>query len=146
MLDRIKNDLIASMKSGNKERVKTLRMITSAIKQIEVDKRDIIITEDIVISVLNKMLKQRQESILAFTNAKRVDLVEIEEKELDVIKEFLPVQLSIEEAKMIIEDVLTCNNITTKTDLGKAMTLLKTQLNGKTDMKFVSEYVRTILV
>jgi len=146
MLDRIKNDLIVSMKSGNKERVKTLRMITSAIKQIEVDKRDTIIDDSVVISVLNKMLKQRQESIEAFTKADRRDLIEIEETELVIIKEYLPQQLDIEEVKTIVEVTLAGNNITTKKDLGKAMSLLKSQLNGKTDMKFVSEYVRAILV
>ena len=145
MLDKIKTDLIASMKAGDKERVKTLRMITAAIKQIEVDKRDTIIDDNVVISVLNKMVKQRLESIEAFTKADRTDLIEIEEAELVIIKEYLPQQLDIEEVKTIVEVTLAGNNITTKKDLGKAMSLLKPKLNGQADMKFVSEYVKQLL-
>ena len=114
MLDKIKTDLIASMKSGDKVKVKTLRMITSAIKQIEVDKRDTVIDNTIVISVLNKMVKQRLESIDAFTKANRKDLIAIEEDELAIIKAYLPEQLDTVEIKSLVVATLESNGITNK--------------------------------
>ena len=146
MLDKIKTDLIASMKSGDKVKVKTLRMITSAIKQIEVDKRDTVIDNTIVISVLNKMVKQRLESIDAFTKANRKDLIAIEEDELAIIKAYLPEQLDTVEIKSLVVATLESNGITNKKDLGKAMSLLKNILNGKADMKIVADLVKQHLI
>jgi len=91
--DRIKEDMKASMKSGAKARLGVIRMILAAIKQVEVDER-VELDDDRVIVVLDKMLKQRRESIKQYRDADRVDLAEIEEAEVLVIQDFLPQALS----------------------------------------------------
>lgn len=146
MIDQIKSDLIIRMKTGQRERTKTLRMITAAVKQQEVDKRGIIVDNDLVITTLNKMCKQRQESIEAFKIANRLDLIAIEESELAVLLDYLPKKLKDDEVIVIVDKALHDNGITTKTDLGKAMTILRPLLNGKGDMKFVADYVKSKLV
>ena len=137
----ITNQKIAAMKAKDSFRSNTLGSILAAIKQYEVDNQKEA-NPDIIISILNKMSKQRQESITQFTNGNRPDLSEIEEKELVIIKEFLPKQASEGEVLAIIDSIFSTFDNPTMKDMGKIMGKVKAELNGKADMAFVSKLIK----
>jgi uncharacterized protein YqeY len=135
----------AALKAKDSQRVQTLRLVTAAIKQYQVDNRGEEVDEAKLITILNRMVKQRQESITLFTAANRMDLVAVEERELAVIKEFLPQEASQEEIDKVIADAIAKSGATTVKDMGKVMTLVKTELNGKADMSKVSASIKSRL-
>jgi len=142
--DRIKEDMKASMKSGNKARLGIIRMILAAIKQIEVDER-IELDEARTIAVLDKMLKQRRESIRQFRDAGREDLAEIEEAEITVIQDFLPQPLSEQEIEDMIASAIADTGAESIKDMGKVMGTLKAKMQGRADMAIVSAKIKTAL-
>ncbi len=142
--DRIKEDMKASMKSGNKARLGIIRMILAAIKQIEVDER-IELDEARTIAVLDKMLKQRRESIRQFRDAGREDLAEIEEAEITVIQDFLPQPLSEQEIEDMIASAIADTGAKSIKDMGKVMGTLKAKMQGRADMAIVSAKIKTAL-
>ena len=144
LIDRIKEDMKASMKAGNKARLGVIRLILAAIKQVEVDER-IQLDNDRVILVLDKMLKQRRESIRLFADAGRHDLVAIEEAEILVIQDFLPLALSEEEIDAMVSDAVFESGAESVKDMGKVMGLLKAQMQGRADMSVVSAKIKAAL-
>jgi len=144
LTDRIKEDMKACMKAGNKSRLGVIRLILAAIKQVEVDER-IQLDNDRVILVLDKMLKQRRESIRQFADAGRHDLVAIEEAEVLVIQDFLPQALSEEEVDAMVADAVTESGAESIKDMGKVMGLLKTKMQGRADMSVVSTKIKAAL-
>jgi uncharacterized protein YqeY len=144
LTDRIKEDMKASMKGGDKTRLGVIRLILAAIKQVEVDER-IQLDNDRVVLVLDKMLKQRRESIRQFADAGRHDLVAIEEAEIQVIQDFLPQALSEEEIDAMVNDAVIESGAESVKDMGKVMGLLKTKMQGRADMSIVSAKIKAAL-
>jgi uncharacterized protein YqeY len=144
LTDRIKEDMKASMKGGDKARLGVIRLILAAIKQVEVDER-IQLDNDRVILVLDKMLKQRRESIRQFADAGRHDLVAIEEAEILVIQDFLPQALGEEEIDAMVSDAVIKSGAESVKDMGKVMGLLKAQMQGRADMSVVSAKIKAAL-
>ena len=144
LTDRIKEDMKASMKGGHKARLGVIRLILSAIKQVEVDER-IVLDNERTILVLDKMLKQRRESIRLFADADRQDLIAIEEAEIAVIEDFLPQALTDEEVDSMVAEAVRESGAESVKDMGKVMALLKTQMQGRADMSVVSVKIKTAL-
>ena len=144
LTDRIKEDMKASMKGGHKARLGVIRLILSAIKQVEVDER-IVLDNERTILVLDKMLKQRRESIRLFADADRQDLIAIEEAEIAVIQDFLPQALTDEEVDSMVAEAVRESGAESVKDMGKVMALLKTQMQGRADMSVVSIKIKTAL-
>ncbi|MEY4720186.1 MAG: hypothetical protein RL563_2804 [Pseudomonadota bacterium] len=139
--DRIKEDMKASMKSGDKARLGVVRMILAAIKQVEVDER-IELDDARVIVVLDKMLKQRRESIKQFRDANREDLAVIEEAEVIVIQDFLPQPLTEGEIDAMVAQAIADTGAKSVKDMGSVMALLKPQMQGRADMAVVSARIK----
>lgn len=144
LTDRIKDDMKASMKGGDKSRLGVIRLILAAIKQIEVDER-IALDDGRTIQVLDKMLKQRRESIRQFADAGRNDLVAIEEAEVLVIQDFLPKALSEEEVDIMVSSAVVESGAESVKDMGKVMALLKVKMQGRADMSVVSAKIKVAL-
>ncbi|MCK5359640.1 MAG: GatB/YqeY domain-containing protein [Gammaproteobacteria bacterium] len=142
--DRIREDMKASMKGGDKARLGVIRMMMAAVKQREVDER-IELDDDQVILILDKMLKQRRESISQFRSGDRIDLAEIEEQEILVIQDFLPQALTDNEVSKLIEEAIAESGATQIRDMGKVMGILKPKMQGRTDMALVSSRVKELL-
>lgn len=144
MTDRIKEDMKAAMKSGDKARLGVIRLILAAIKQVEVDER-IVLDNERVIQVLDKMLKQRRESIRQFADAGRDDLVAIEEAEVLVIQDFMPQALTEAEIDAMVGEAITGSDAESIKDMGKVMGLLKAKMQGRADMSIVSLKIKAAL-
>ena len=142
--DRILQDVKDAMRAKDKPRLGTLRLITSAIKQIEVDKR-IELDDEQVLSVFDKMCKQRRESIAQFEKAGRDDLIAQEVSELDIIQPYLPEQLSDTEIAELIDAAMTATGASSIKDMGKVMGQLKSKLQGRADMGAVSAMIKAKL-
>ena len=134
----------SSMKGGDKARLSVIRLMLAAIKQIEVDER-IELDDSRITAVLDRMTKQRRESIEHFSRASRDDLIEIEEFELQVIREYLPEALSETEINALVEQSIQASGATSIKDMGKVMGILKPQLQGRADMKTVSQLIKSRL-
>jgi uncharacterized protein YqeY len=144
ILDRIKEDMKASMKSGDKPRLGVIRLILAAIKQVEVDER--IALDDVrTIQVLDKMVKQRRESIRQFADAGRADLVAVEEAEVAVIQDFLPDALTDTEIDALISEAIAETGASTVKDMGKVMAILKAKMQGRADMASVGAKIKSAL-
>jgi len=141
---RINDDVKTAMRSKDKERLGTLRLLTAAIKQIEVDKR-IELDDEQVVAVIEKMLKQRKDSIEQFEKAGRNELAEIEIKEVAILKEFMPEQMSDADVDALIDEAIASTGAEAMKDMGKVMGILKPQLAGKADMGAVSGKIKAKL-
>ena len=135
----------AAMRQRDKARVAALRLVNSEIKRVEVDQRGGELDDDSVIEVLNRMLKQRKDSLRQFTDAKRIDLAEQEQFEIDVITAFMPEPLSAADLKTIIEQAVTDAQAQSMREMGKVMGLLREPLKGRADMGAVSAQVKALL-
>lgn len=144
LTELIKDDMKAAMKSGDKARLGVIRLILAAIKQVEVDER-IVLDNDRVIQVLDKMLKQRRESIKQFADAGRDDLVAIEEAEVLVIQDFMPQALTEAEIDVMVSEAVAESGAETVKDMGKVMGLLKAKMQGRADMSIVSLKIKAAL-
>lgn len=138
---RIQDDIKTAMKAGDKQRLGTLRLMASDIKQREVDDR---ITPDdtIVIAILDKMSKQRRESIRQYGEAGRDDLVAVEQAELDIIADYMPAAMSDEEIDILIADAIDRTGASTIKDMGKVMAQVKPLAQGRADMSAVSQRIK----
>lgn len=134
----------SSMKSGGKNRLGVIRLMLAAIKQIEVDER-IELDDTRVIAVLDKMAKQRRESITQFDQAGRDDLSAIERAELKIIREYLPEALSEAEINQLVEQTIAATGAASIKDMGKVMGMLKPKLQGRADMGQVSQLIKSRL-
>jgi uncharacterized protein YqeY len=135
-------DMKSAMKSGEKDRLGVIRLMLAAIKQREVDER-IELTDADVLVVLDRMVKQRRESISQFESAARDDLAAIERAELEVIQAYLPQQLSPEEIDVIVAKAVSECPVTGPAAMGQIMAVLKPQLQGRADMSQVSGLVKS---
>ena len=138
---RIQQDMKDTMRAAEKARLSTIRLILAAIKQREVDERKELDDVEIAL-VLEKMVKQRRESISQFEKAGRTDLVEQETAELAVIQPYLPEQLNESELNALIEEALAQSGATSIKDMGKVMALLKPRVQGRADMGAVSALIK----
>ena len=141
---QLQADMKSSMKSGDKKRLGVIRLMLSAIKQVEVDER-IELDDARVIAVLDKMVKQRRESISQFTSAGRDDLTAIEQAELEIIGEFMPEALSEAEIDAMVDQTIAATGASSIRDMGKVMGMLKPQLQGRADMSQVSQLIKSRL-
>jgi len=138
---RITDDMKSAMKAKDKQTLKAVRMILGAIKQKEVDDR-IELDNAQVLTVIQKMVKQRKDSISQFSDAGRTDLVEVEEAELVVINSYMPEQLSDAEVAAAVDKAIIDSGADSMKDMGKLMGMLKGQLDGKADMGLVSRLIK----
>jgi uncharacterized protein len=143
LLTHIKNEMKVAMKSGDKTRLGVIRLILAAIKQIEVDER-IELDDGRVLLVLDKMVKQRRESIRQYTEGNRTDLAEIEAAEITVIQTFLPQPLTEIEIDSMIAQAIADSNATSIKEMGKVMALLKEPMQGRADMSIVSAKIKVV--
>jgi len=144
LIAKIQEDVKAAMRSKDKERLQTLRLITAAIKQIEVDQR-IELDDAGLLTVLEKMLKQRKDSIEQFDKAGRDDLSSKEKAEVLIIQEYMPEQMSEEEVAAIVDAAVASTSSESMKDMGKVMGQVKPQVAGKADMGLVSKLVKAKL-
>jgi uncharacterized protein len=142
--ERITEDMKAAMRAKDSERLGTIRMVTAAIKQREVDER-IQLDDTQVLSVLEKMIKQRKESIAQFTAGGREDLAAKENKEIELLQTYLPAQLSEAELDALVADAVAKSGATSIKEMGKAMALLKQSAQGRADMGVVSAKLKAKL-
>ena len=133
-----------AMKSGEKERLAVIRLIMSAMKQVEVDER-IELDDSRVLGILDKMVKQRRESIGQFQSGGRDDLVKKEQAEIDIISEFLPQALSEQEIEAIISSAISETGAASMKDMGKVMGIVKPQITGRADVGAVSQKIKSLL-
>ncbi len=141
---RITDDMKSAMRSKEKQRLLTIRLILAAIKQREVDERCELNDNDIVV-LLDKMAKQRRESIEQYRKAHRQELEEQEQFELKIIQEYLPAALSEAEIETLIAEAINSTGASTMQEMGKVMGLLKPQLQGRADLGAVSTRVKALL-
>ena len=142
LTQRINEDLKTAMKSGNKLRLETLRMLRAQIIEFEKKGLDRPMNEDDEMSILMSASKKRKEAIEIFTKAGRMELVAQETKELEIISEYLPKQLSREDAEKIVENLIQQSGAASMKDLGKVMPIAMKELKGKIDSKVTSEIVK----
>ena len=140
----IQDDMKSAMKAGEKERLGVIRLILAAIKQIEVDQR--IVLDDVqIIAVLDKMLKQRRDSIAQYTAASRTDLADVESAEVVIIQSYMPQALTDAEIDALVEQAVAEVGASSIADMGKVMALLKPNLQGRADMGAVSTRIKAKL-
>lgn len=138
---QLTEDMKAAMKSGDKERLSVIRLINAAIKQREVDER-ITLDDVAVIAIMDKMVKQRQESIRQYDAAGRNDLAAVERAEMAVIETYLPQKMGEAEILAEIQTAIAATGAASAADMGKLMGVLKPKLAGKADMAQVSALVK----
>ena len=142
---RIQSDMKDAMRAKDKERLGVIRLITSAIKQVEVDERIESLDDDRVLAVLQKMLKQRRDSVQQYEAGNRQDLADIEKAEIKVIETYLPEPLSDDEIARLIEDAIAQTGAASMKDMGKVMGILKSQTAGRADMGRISGQIKARL-
>lgn len=142
--EQITQDMKLCMKSGDKARLLTIRGILAAIKQIEIDTRQV--PDDAqVLALLNKLVKQRKDSLAQFTQAGRNDLAEVEAFELTVLQHYLPEGLSEAQIEQMIVEAIAESGAKSPADMGKVMTLVKPKMAGLADMAVVSGRIKALL-
>ena len=142
--ERITEDMKTAMRSGEKDRLAVIRLLQAAIKQREVDER-ILLDDAQVTSVLEKMIKQRKESIVAFEKGARADLVAKEAAEIVILQPYLPAQLSDTELDALIAEAISSTGAASIKDMGKVMGIVKAKAAGKADMGAVGARIKAKL-
>jgi uncharacterized protein YqeY len=142
--ERITEDMKTAMRASEKERLATIRMALAAIKQQEVDQR-ITLDDPQTVAVIEKMIKQRRESIAHFVKGDRADLAAIEQREIDLLQGYLPEPLSESELDRIIQDALASTGASSMKDMGKVMGFVKSKAAGRADMGVVSARIKSAL-
>ena len=139
--DTLKQAMKEAMRSKAKERLGAIRLIQAEIKRIEVDER-VDLDDDRVLVVLDKMLKQRRDSISQYQAAERNDLADIEIFEVGVIQEFLPAQLSDDEITALIDEAISATGASAMKDMGKVMGIIKPKAQGRADMGAIGKLIK----
>jgi uncharacterized protein YqeY len=142
--ERITEDMKAAMRGGDKERLGTIRMLQAAIKQREVDER-ITLDDAQVLAVIEKMVKQRKESIVQFEQGGRADLAAKEKAEIEQLQAYLPAQLSDAEIEALIREAIAATGAASIKDMGKVMGAVKAKAAGRADMGAVSARIKAAL-
>ena len=141
---QIQDDTKTAMKAGDKDRLKVLRLILAAIKQQEVDRR-VELEENDVLSVLNKMVKQRRDSVTQFRDSGREDLAAIEQDEIAILEHYLPAKLSEGDVDRLIREAIAETGAESLRDMGKVMAVVKQKAEGRADLGAVSARVKAEL-
>lgn len=141
---RISDDMKSAMRAKEKQRLGVIRLILAAIKQVEVDER-IELDDAKVLAVLDKMLKQRRDSIEQYTNAGRTELADKELFEVDIIQAYMPAALSEAELDAMIQEIVAAVGASSMQDMGKVMAQLKPKVQGRADMGQVSQKVKAAI-
>ena len=144
MVEKLNKDMIEAMKNKDKERLTVIRAVKASMDKERIDKKREI-NDDLLLDVLNREVKMRKESIEEFEKGGRDDLVKQTEFELDILKEYLPEQLDIEEVKKIIDEIFDEVKPSGMKDMGTVMKEATSKLKGKADMKEISNIIRTKL-
>ncbi|BCL68628.1 aspartyl-tRNA amidotransferase subunit B [Vibrio nigripulchritudo] len=144
LIDKLKDEQKLAMKAKDKARLGTIRLALSAIKQREVDER-ITLTDEDILGVLTKMVKQRRDSVAQYEAASRQDLADAEKAEIIVLEDFMPQPLTDDEVAALIDAAISEVNPAGMQDMGKVMGVLKPQIQGRADMGKVSGLVRAKL-
>ena len=142
--ERITEDMKSAMRASDKERLSTIRMVQAAIKQREVDER-IVLDDAQVLAVLEKMVKQRRESIAAFEQGGRADLADKEKAEIQILAAYLPEQLTEAEVDALIQAAIAETGAASMKDMGKVMGAVKAKAAGRADMGAVSARIKAAL-
>ena len=142
--DQITEDMKTAMRAKDSERLGTIRLLLAACKQKEVDER-VVLDDAAVIGLVDKLIKQRKDSIEAFQKAARTDLADKEASEMKILQAYLPARMSAEEVSAAVKAIVTELGATGPGDMGKVMGAVKTQLAGKADMGQVSAAVKAAL-
>lgn len=145
LIDTLKEEQKLAMKAKDKARLGTIRLALAAIKQREVDEQ-ITLSDDDILAVLVKMVKQRRDSVAQYEAANRQDLADVEKAEITVLEEFMPQPLSEEDVIALIDSAMAESQASGMQDMGKVMALIKPQIQGRADMGRVSSLVRAKLV
>jgi len=141
---RLNEDMKQAMKSQDKFKLSTIRMVRSAIKNVEIDAKRTL-NDDEVLEILGREIKQRKDALHEFENANRFDLVDQLKNEIDILSVYLPAQLSEEEIKVIVRETIQEAGATSKADMGKVMGALMPKVKGRADGKLVNAIVQQIL-
>lgn len=144
LVEKLKQDMVEAMKSKNKERLTVIRMIKAALDKERIDNKKEI-NDEVLIDVVGKQIKMRNDSIEEFEKAKRDDLVQKTKKELEILEEYLPEQLTEEEIMKIVEETIHELEATSMKDMGKVMKELTPKVKGKANMKVVSDIIKSKL-
>ena len=144
LIQTLKDSVKESMRAKDKERTKALRLIQAEFKRVEVDER-IELDDARALTIMDKMMKQRRDSIKQYLDAGREELAAVEQFEIDVIQDFLPEALSEEEISAIVAKAISDSGAAGMQDMGKAMALIKPQIQGRADMGIVSKLVKAQL-
>jgi uncharacterized protein YqeY len=142
--DRISDDMKNAMRAKDTARLGTIRLLQAAMKQKEVDER-ITLDDAAVIAIVDKLIKQRKDSVAAFVQANRQDLADVEQAEIGVLEVYLPQRLSAAEIEAAVKAIVASVGATGPGDMGKVMGAVKAQLAGKADMGLVSAAVKAAL-
>jgi uncharacterized protein YqeY len=140
----ITEDMKTAMRAQDKPRLLVIRSMLAAIKQIEVDERRELSDED-VLAVIIKMVKQRKESIRQYTDGNRLDLVDVEQAEIEIIQDYLPEALSSADVEAIIKDAIAQTGAESMKDMGKVMGIVKPKVQGRADMGVLSQTIKALL-
>ncbi|MCY0963883.1 GatB/YqeY domain-containing protein [Parathalassolituus penaei] len=144
LVEQVKDAVKDAMRSKAKERLAALRLITAEFKRVEVDER-VEVDDARALAILDKMSKQRRDSIAQYMDAGREELAAVEQFEIDVISEFLPAALSEEELNQLIADAIAQSGAASMQDMGNVMGVLRPQVQGRADMALVSRLVKAQL-
>ncbi|MBC7001892.1 GatB/YqeY domain-containing protein [Photobacterium sp. BZF1] len=144
LIERLKDEQKAAMKAKDKPRLGTIRLVMAAIKQREVDEK-ITLSEDDILAVLTKMVKQRRDSVAQYEAAGRQDLADAELAEITVLEEFMPQPLTDDEVAALLDEAIAATGAASMQDMGKLMGVLKPQVQGRADMGKVSQLVKAKL-
>ncbi|PSU30898.1 GatB/YqeY domain-containing protein [Photobacterium lutimaris] len=144
LIERLKDEQKLAMKAKDKPRLGTIRLVMAAIKQREVDEK-ITLTDDDVLAVLTKMVKQRRDSVAQYEAANRQDLADVELAEITVLEEFMPQPLTDDEVAALLDEAIATTGAASMQDMGKLMGVLKPQVQGRADMGKVSQLVKAKL-
>nr|CBA33454.1 hypothetical protein Csp_B19140 [Curvibacter putative symbiont of Hydra magnipapillata] len=142
--DQITEDMKTAMRAKDSERLGTIRLLLSAMKQKEVDER-VVLDDAMVVAIVDKLIKQRKDSIEAFKKAERADLADKEEAEMKVLQTYLPQRMSADEVLAEVKAIVAELGASGPGDMGKVMGLVKTKLAGKAEMGTVSAAVKAAL-
>jgi uncharacterized protein YqeY len=141
LTERLNNDMKQAMKKKDKVRLSVIRMVRTAIKNAEIDTKKTL-SDDDVIAVLNRELKQRRDSLQAFEQAGRQDLIDEVNQEISVLIEYLPAQMSEDEIRALVKEVIAETGAAGKKDMGKVMSALMPKVKGRADGKLVNQVVQ----
>jgi uncharacterized protein len=142
--ERLNEDVKVAMRNKDRDRLVTLRMITAAIKQKEIDER-VELDDTRVLAIIDKMARQHRDSIQQFEAAGRTDLVDKEKTELAIVQGYLPEQLGEDEIKQLIQSAIQTTGASSVKDMGKVMAIIRPQIQGRADMTRTSELIKALL-